>query len=446
MKLSKEQLLVLTSPLFLLFQENYLSYIFLIIWSIVSLFLYIKDDKKVLYTFLIINTYQVFGYSIYKNNFLFISIIYSIILFLFVLEFKKIKNTSFLILAFIILFPVRMILGVFFMFSLRDFIIEFILFFCFLFFLNLFYNNSEKDKQEFLGVLKRYILFYFPYLTLISLLKGEMIDLKPFFLDEFGHFYLISIIPIILFAVKSPQKRFLLLLFHIIFIVIRFKLLYISSFAFIGAAISFFLLIIFNFNKTYKYVIAVTILSIISFNIINNSKVSFGKHKIEQITKTTQEVFEMKNIQDLKKVPNSPKTRIIEVLNINSNLINSGVFTMLFGRGFGSYFTDSKYSFKKFNVRLDSSAYSQKELDESKYLRPHNSIPYVFLKMGYFGVLFILALTTYSLFIIPRSNWLLYVYAPYVLILFGAGLKNFIIIGILTGIILSKNQLKIFKG
>ncbi|MET7028787.1 hypothetical protein [Sediminicola luteus] len=443
LKLNKEDILVLIFPLIFLF-NGVIPYLLLILCCIISLSQYLKQDKILLYTLLLINSYHLFGQSIYKNNFLFISIIYFLIIILFLVEIKSLKKIPQIIIPFIAFFFIRIGLGVYFNFTIKYALVETILFLSFAFFLLLFYNNQE-DHDQFLKTLKKYVLYYFPYLTLISFLKGEMIDLKPYFLDEFSHFYLISIFPIILFTKASKNTKIALTLFHLIFIFIRIKYLYISSFAFIGAGLAILLIITTNFSRIYKYV-AVICLIIISFLFIMNYASVFGKHKIDQITQTITVLKDIQSVKDLKKIPNSPKTRIIEVLNINKELYQSGAMTVFFGKGFGSYFTDENYSFKDFNVRLDDSAFSEIELIKEKFMRPHNTIPYIFLKMGYSGLFFILFIIIYVFLKIPKNDWLMYSFIPYFLILFGAGLKNFIIMGILLGIIFNYSKNKVYES
>ncbi|WP_340201024.1 hypothetical protein [Ascidiimonas sp. W6] len=263
-----------------------------------------------------------------------------------------------------------------------------------------------------------------------------MIDYKPFFLDEFGHFYLISIFPIIFFSAFSKEKKTFLIVLHLIFILIRIKYLYISSFAFVGAALGLLIILCFNFFKIWRYLLGLVVLVFIFFQLLTYSSV-FGKHKIDQIIKTMTVVSESATLEGVKKIPNSPKTRVVEVLNIGHDLAESGFLTLLFGKGFGSYFTDERYPFKNYGVRIDQTAFSEDEIFSRKFLRPHNTVPYLFLKTGFLGLFFILAIILLSFSKISKNNWLLYAYAPYVFILFGAGLKNFIVIGILTGIVLS---------
>lgn len=438
--LRKEYLLVLFSPLFFLFNGE-LSYLFLIISSFVSVYYYLKNEKAVFYTLLLTNTYHLYGESIYKSNFLFVSIVYLLIFIIFIIEFKKIRKIPPLMVPFLIFFPIRLGLGLYFNFSIKSVIVESVLFSSLFLFTLIFYNKA-KDRIAFLRSLKNFVLYYFPYLTLSSLLKGEMIDLKPYYLDEFSHFYLISIFPIIFFSKTRNLNKFFLITFHLMFIFIRVKYLYISSFAFIGAGMAILLIIGVNFIRIYKYLLVVIALSI-SFVLILEQASVFGKHKIDQIDNTLIVLRNISKISDLKKIPNSPKTRILEVLNINQELYQAGMITVLFGKGFGSYFTDNGYSFKEFGVRVDESAFSEKELSSNKFLRPHNTIPYVFLKLGYLGLFLVFSVVTFAIMRLPKNDWLLYSFVPYFLILFGAGLKNFIIIGVLLGIIFSYSKNKI---
>jgi hypothetical protein len=429
-----EVLMVLTAPLFLL-HTGTLSYLFMLFWALISLLEYLRGNKALFFTFLLINTFQTFGSSIYKSDFLWVSTIYWVLLLWLFIELRKLKKISLIVVPFLFFFPVRVLLGFVYKFSLKYLVIESILFFAFIFMVLLFFNESEPTKKLFINRLKKYILYFFPYLTLISMLKGPMIDYKPFFLDEFGHFYLISIFPIIFFSGFNRQKKLFLILAHLIFILIRMKYLYISSFAFIGAGMGLFLIVFFNFLSIWRYFLGLVVLAYVFLQIISYSSV-FGKHKIDQIKDTIAVLAEINTLEGIKKIPNSPKTRVVEILNIGQNLNESGAFTLALGKGFGSYFTDLKYPFKDFSVRIDTSAFTAIEIASRRYLRPHNTIPYLFLKTGILGLVFVLILLLASFLKLKKNNWLLYAYAPYVLILFGAGLKNFIIIGILTGIIL----------
>ncbi len=429
-----EIVMVLMAPLFLLHQ-GVPSYIFMLFWVVISLFEYIRGNKGIFFTLLLINTFQTYGNSIYKSDFLWVSVIYWILLFLFLIELKKLKKITWTLIPFMLLLPVRGILGYYYKFSTKYVVIEFILFTAFLFMAILFLNENKQTRSIFISRLKKYLLYFFPYLTLVSMLKGPMIDYKPFFLDEFGHFYLIAIFPIIFFSGFSRHKKIVLILLHLLFILIRMQYLFISSFAIIGAVLGIALIIGFNFLSIWRYFLGLVILAVIFLQIFTYSSV-FGKHKIDQIKDTIAAVSSSISLEGIKKIPNSPKTRVVEILNIGYELNQAGFIPLTLGKGFGSFFTDKEYPFKEFRVRLDESAYSPLEIETKRFLRPHNTIPYLFLKTGVFGLIFVSILILISFLKLKKSNWLLYAYAPYVFVLFGAGLKNFIIIGILTGIML----------
>ncbi|UZO81860.1 hypothetical protein NBT05_05190 [Aquimarina sp. ERC-38] len=414
-----------------------ISYMLLIFWSFISVIFLLKGDRSIFYALILANAYQVYGNSIYQSNFIYISIIYFLILTFFSLEWKKLLKAPLIFLFLILFLMVRIVIGAIDVFSIYFFIVELVLFFTLFLFAIYFFNSSLKESQIFINELRNYTLIYFPYYSIISLTKGELINLKPFYLDEFGHFYLISILPIIFLTIKSKKTIVFLIIFHLLFITIRVKYLFISSFAFIGAGIALIIITIFYLKKFTKILIPIIlILGILTYIVQNNSSV-FGNHKIDQISKTLKKLPELSNLSQLNKVPNSPRTRILEVLNIHADLSNSGLLFLFFGKGIGGYFTDREFPFRNYNVRLDKSAFSSKEILESKFIKPHNTIPYVLLKLGYLGVLFILYVCYLSLKYLPKDYWIRYVVTAYILILFGAGFKNFIIIGSLIGIVFS---------
>lgn len=440
----KEIILALIMPIFFLMDTNWLLYSTLLLLSLIILFLYYKGEKKILFTFLVLQTYHSEGLSVYSANFLGISIIYYIIVFLVIIEFYRKIKVPRLILLFLILLPLRTILGFFYKFDTYSWAIETVLFLSFSIFCLITYNYKNQERIEIVNVLKKYVLFYYPYLTLISLYFSQAIDYSgkyiPYYFDEFGAFYLIALFPILFLEVKRTSTRVFLLTFHLLFIYIKISYLYIGSFALIGVFLCLFLMTILYFKKHLKYLILVCVILILSSFILQKSN-KFVQFKVAQVTESFNFFIDSPGLHKIKNIPNSPRIRILEFLNIQKELRQAGITNYLFGKGFGSYFTDKNYSFKTYDVKFyDNSAYSPKEMYQKKYIRPHNTFFYMPLKIGFLGVLWIILIIFDSYLRIKYNQWILYAFTIYILIFFDSGLKSFIFVGCMMAILFKNNR------
>ena len=436
----KEIVLVIVMPIFFLFQENWISYFLLLFITILILLSYTLGKKELLFAFLLLQSYHSEGISVYTTNFLGISFIYFILLFILVYEFHDKVYFPKILITFTILFPARVMLGFYYKIDTFSWIVETILFFAFLIFCVTVYNYSLFQRDNLVRILKNYVLYYFPYLTLISLFFASEIDYSgkfvPYYFDEFSGFYIISIFPIILIGTKKIYEKSILLIIHLLFIYIQLTYLYVGSFALIGLILTLITMMFLYFKKHLKYLFLVGALILVSGYVLKDSN-NFVKFKIAQVSESFKFFIDSPSLNKIKNIPNSPRTRIIEYLNIQSEIYESGPLTFLMGKGFGSYFTDKNYSFNEYEVVFhNNSAFSEKEITLNKFSRPHNTFFYMPLKLGFFGVSGIIIIVLFLFVKVDKDNWMLYSFTSYILIFFDSGIKSFIFVGCMMAILL----------
>lgn len=132
------------------------------------------------------------------------------------------------------------------------------------------------------------------------------------------------------------------------------------------------------------------------------------------------------------KIPNSPKIRVIQLINIFLEYLKKP-YMLIFGLGNGSYYLDPYNLFN--TVNISSGAYSESEIFMKKYTYTHDTFSTLFKQHGIYGIYFLIKWLTYffkrikheKLAIIPFL-WLILVYGfnNYQVILF-AMISSFIL-------------------
>jgi len=181
-----------------------------------------------------------------------------------------------------------------------------------------------------------------------------------------------------LFFIIERKHKILSLIFFMIAVLLNFSVASRSSMLFmiIGFIIAIFLL-----DTTKRKKILYLLFSFSSI-IIMISFINFIHHDaINNILWKINSFFEI-DINALNFTSLSAVTRYIELLNIYYKHIEE--YSIIFGSGFGSYFTDIYIPFH-FNL-YGISAYPDEWITNNTFFKPHTTPIFLFLKIGLFGV------------------------------------------------------------
>jgi len=118
--------------------------------------------------------------------------------------------------------------------------------------------------------------------------------------------------------------------------------------------------------------------------------------------------------KNFSKMPNSPKIRVIQLINIFLEYLKKP-YMLIFGLGNGSYYLDPYNLFA--TVNISSGAYKQSEILTRKYIYTHDTFSTLFKQHGIYGIYFLIKWLFYffrkikyeKLAIIPFL-WLVLVY------------------------------------
>jgi hypothetical protein len=181
-----------------------------------------------------------------------------------------------------------------------------------------------------------------------------------------------------------------------------------------------------------KTVFYISAFSILLAPFIYNNISDKVQHKINQIPSSITSILS----GDIKQIPKSPRIRVLEFLNSNSDITP---YYFLTGKGYGSYFTDKTYSFKDYGIPdiENADAYEEDALERMEFPKGHGFFFFFLIKIGWAGIAIISIISVFSLFIKHKDYLWLTVSAPfYVVTTLGFGFKNFLFIGLFLGIIL----------
>lgn len=138
---------------------------------------------------------------------------------------------------------------------------------------------------------------------------------------------------------------------------------------------------------------------------------------------------------DLRSIPTSTLIRVLELYNITHE-ISESIPTLLFGHGFGGYFTDSYFPFGP----LTDTAYSADQRATGKFYGPHNNPQYVLLKHGFVGAggwAIVIGRSMLSSLVEHRDRALIgALLVPSLFVLYGWGVNSSLLIGILCALYL----------
>lgn len=306
-------------------------------------------------------------------------------------------------------------------FDLKWFLIES---FCYLFLFSVI-SLGDKNRDVFKKIINLYFFPIYP-LIFIGLIISKILNIEGAVYDESG--LLFSLI-LTSKAFNSKKVNFKYLVLFLLFLYIKSVFLYLGSFELIGI----FTLILLSVNKFSKEFIIVSVIGFILFLIVEANFASlsnFNRHKIGQI----MQLFTIKSINE---ISFSPLIRILEFASSWSDLWINKIY-LFFGKGFGSFFTYDNFIISDFLDKslLNTDSYSDNEIYLGKYKAAHNTLSYIVIKFGIIGYL-ILSYIIVKLFRKFKStkDVLLLVILVYLLINFGWGLKNFLLTGLMLGLL-----------
>jgi len=398
----------------------------------------VKRNLSNIFLFLIlISSYHSNFPNIYTVNFFNISIIYFMFIFFALTTIKNIFSSKFninyilLILPLLLLLPYHLIYGFINKFSNYAYITESVSFLIFYFFILYALTNNKEKNNEILDLVKTYIIIYYPLFVIFSGLLFPS-NSNLLFYDEFSKFHALAFTPIIIFSNYKLNHKVLLLLLNILSFFIIAITGYLSTLNLILITISYFIILL---KLNFRIIIFSLVFFILLFFSSYKLLIKYGNEttiwKVKQVGLTITNF----NFHNINQIPRSPKVRILEIMNSYNELSDSPLLIVI-GKGFGSYFTDTKYSFKNYGVDLSKGdVYSLDQVKQSKYYIGHGFISYSLIKWGFSGIL-IISLISFLIFFIKTKDffWLSISVPLYVLTTFGYGLKNFIMIGFFIGI------------
>jgi hypothetical protein len=138
---------------------------------------------------------------------------------------------------------------------------------------------------------------------------------------------------------------------------------------------------------------------------IENSEYNLFIYKLENITLMVN-VFN--GIEGINLIPESPRVRIVEIISIFNELF-SNPFFLLFGKGYGSYFSDDF----KLLANMDLiNAYKSIEISSNKYGGVHDSFSSIPLANGLVGIILIVRLVI-KYFKMIKHNFMAYAAIPW---------------------------------
>ena len=337
-KISIENLFVIiVSYVGVIANNNIISSISVVSLFILAIYWLHKNSYYNFFIALLISSYQSAGFSLYNFRVVGFSLIYILVFLIVLKNWKSIKLKKSLIYYFPLLFfiPYYIISGLFQSYSASYYIIDFLRFISFFLLITIFYNNTVISKS-FMEAIKSYLfkilplsfLIYLPYSLDVSLGKE-----KGVFFDEAASIFIMACI---FFAIKLFQEKKTLLLFIVFTIFLRLKFYYFSSIEILGLIFLFFVNILSKNIRFLKNISFISLLVISTIPFIIQILPNFTIFKFQQVREIIEVIISGNSLILL---PFSPKIRILEIIASCQNLQANGLVSLLFGKGFGSFFS-----------------------------------------------------------------------------------------------------------
>ena len=174
-----------------------------------------------------------------------------------------------------------------------------------------------------------------------------------------------------------------------------------------------------NNNRNYlqirlvKVILPVVLLGVVSyaFIMLENVGDNLASNKLQQFVSLFS-AFGSQQGRLLDNISFSPYMRIAETLNILANGLDNP-FCLLFGKGYGGYYTDSLGLFNR--VDLYMGAFSNSQIKTGRFATAHSMYPNVLLFHGVLGFSFVCKLGIDYLRRVKYSCW---VFAAFILLLY----------------------------
>jgi len=380
--------------------------------SVLILFfiLNVKKDFKIIWYYIVFMPLFIedFPYSVYywKPNFIFspfnqyiaffnVGYLYIIFSFLIIFRFFIVKRKSFfkIKILFLVLFSMMILISLTYdIFSNRSFNIYYY-YMMIIFFVT---GNIEINRKKANKIL----------VSLITLSISFVIAL--FYRVLYGFFFSTDLLFFRVITFDSTIRNIVPLLASTLFLrnliqtKLKIKIIFffmISSlmafFSMSSEVILYFLLLCFlelNYwfiiKKSYK-VILLIIIVIATFTML----LLFENPFIERSISEVNSLFNFLS----RDFSGSPGFRILEMININSELKHEGVLSILFGLGSKGSFSDREIRFS--NEQLNPASFTEDQILNRKFENPHSLLNFILLKSGYFGLICIGLLFIYLLFL-----------------------------------------------
>ena len=416
----------------LCFGMSIVGFLLISILTCYAIYEILRKNYQPLFLMLILGSYHSQFNNLYTTEVFGVNFIYILVGVFIIWKGSSIKlnrKTIFLLIPLLFLFILHSILGLFFKYSIAWYINENVSFLFFVLFILITSSLKTQDIEVVIRVLVNYVLYFYPALTLISIATANVENL---FFDEFEKFYFISIIPIIL--ARVPNKGFLIAL-HVIVFALKAKYTYTSSLNILLILSSIVVMFIFSKLAFLRKLALVAVALAGAFIVYQNSS-DLTKFKIYQAGVAVSEVLK----GDVSAIPKSPRVRVVEIMISFENLAKEGTIFLFTGKGYGSYIDDSKTNyFKKYKIPLKPEDYSEEEIKKKHFKKGHGGIPYIPIKMGIIGMSYFLLISLIGFSLVKKKDlvWLGITAPFYIITTFSYGMKNFIFVGIIIGLVLS---------
>jgi hypothetical protein len=143
---------------------------------------------------------------------------------------------------------------------------------------------------------------------------------------------------------------------------------------------------------------------------------------------------------DLRSIASSPFVRVAEVFNVLHNGI-SNPFFLVFGHGYGGYFTDSLGLFR--GIDLSMGAYAPDAIIRQQFPRPHGAVPCTLLCNGLIGLFLIVRL---GLKYVKKIEGNFLAFAGIILFFYGLYFNNLLAITSVFVIFASEHKIDLYSG
>lgn len=390
-----------------------------------------KNDYYHFFMILMVSSYQTAGHSIYNYRAIGFSLIYFIVLLLIINNWRYLTLRKSLLKYFplFLFIPYYFIGGLFNSYGLEFYFKDILRFISFFLLIPIFYNNRSLS-ESFLDALKSYIfiilpisfLFYLPFSWSVSL--GNE---KGIFFDESASLFVMTCI---FFSIYLLKQNLILIVFIFTTIILRLKYYYFSSIELLGLFTLALTTLISKNVRLFWSFLSISTIILLSLPILKEYFPNFTLFKFQQVAELFEILIYESNISLL---PFSPKIRILESIASFKNLQAQGVINVLLGNGFGSFFSyDFNLQDYGITTLFDTGSYPEDQINANKYFTAHNTIPFLIIKTGILGPLIFLRLSLLSIksFLEKRElkNLFVPIFALYILMNLGYGMKNFIFI------------------